>query len=114
VIAVRSIPHWGTNEEKLENYVASIEEGSLVTNLKGEKNMKKLTCKDFGGPCDAEITGNSFQEMGNNSRMHVMEKIKGGDAAHKAAADKMRNASQEEQMAMMAEYEKKFNEAPNV
>jgi hypothetical protein len=76
--------------------------------------MKKLTCKDFGGPCDAEITGNSFQEMGNNSRMHVMEKIKGGDAAHKAAADKMRNASQEEQMAMMVEYEKKFNEAPNV
>jgi hypothetical protein len=68
--------------------------------------MKKLTCKDFGGPCDAEITGNSFQEMGNNSRMHVIEKIKGGDAAHKAAADKMRNASQEEQMAMMAEYEK--------
>ena len=68
--------------------------------------MKKLTCKVLSGPCDAEITGNSFQEMGNNSRMHVMEKIKSGDAGHRAAADKMRNASQEEQMAMMAEYEK--------
>ena len=76
--------------------------------------MKKLKCRDLGGPCDAEIVGNSFQEMGNNARTHVMEKIKSGDEAHKAAADKMRGASPEEQRSMMAEYEKKFNEAPSV
>ena len=71
--------------------------------------MKKLKCRDLGGPCDTEI-----QEMGNNARTHVMEKIKSGDEAHKAAADKMRSASPEEQKSMMAEYEKKFNEAPGV
>ena len=76
--------------------------------------MKKLKCRDLGGPCDTEIVGNSFQEMGNNARTHVMEKIKSGDEAHKAAADKMRSASPEEQKSMMAEYEKKFNEAPSL
>ena len=25
--------------------------------------MKKLKCRDLGGPCDAEIVGDSFQEM---------------------------------------------------
>jgi len=38
--------------------------------------MKKLTCRDLGGACDEEITGNSFEEMGNNCKAHVMEKSK--------------------------------------
>ena len=76
--------------------------------------MKKLTCRDLGGPCDTELTGDSFQEIGKKSYEHVMEQIKNGDEAHKVAASKMRNASPEEQKAMMAEYEKRFNEAPNI
>ena len=75
--------------------------------------MKKVTCRDIGGPCDAEITGNSFGEVGKKSHDHVMEQIKNGDEAHKTAVDKMMKASPEEQKAMMAEYEKRFNEAPN-
>ena len=75
--------------------------------------MKTLTCRDLGGTCDAKITGSTFKEVGKNSMMHVMEQIKSGDEAHKAAADKMRNAPPEEQKSMMAEYEKRFNEAPN-
>ena len=75
--------------------------------------MKTLTCRDLGGTCDAKIAGSTFQEVGKNSMMHVMEQIKNGDEAHKAAADKMRNASPEEQKAMMAEYEKRYNEAPD-
>ena len=71
-------------------------------------------CRDFGGPCDMEITGDSFQEVGKKSHDHVMDMIKSGDEAHKAAADNMRNASPEEQKSMMAEYEKRFNEAPNI
>ena len=43
-----------------------------------------------------------------------MEQINNGDEAHKAAAAKMKNASPEEQKAMMAEYEKRFNETPNI
>ena len=76
--------------------------------------MKKLTCRDLGGPCDMELMGDSFQEIGKKSYGHVMEQIKSGDEAHKAAAAKMRNASPEEQKSMMAEYEKRFNEAPNI
>ena len=76
--------------------------------------MKKLTCRDLGGPCGVELTGNSFQEIGKKSYDHVMEQIKSGDDAHKAAAGKMRNASPEEQKSMMAEYEKRFNEAPSI
>lgn len=76
--------------------------------------MKKLTCKDLGGPCDAEVTGNSFVEIGQRCREHVIEQINNGDAAHIAAAAKMRNASPEEQKSLMAEFEKRFDEAPSL
>ncbi len=73
--------------------------------------MKKLTCKDLGGPCDYEISGNSFEEAGKKSYEHVMEQINRGDEAHRAAAAKMKNAPPEEQKAMMATYRKRFDEA---
>ena len=76
--------------------------------------MKKLICRDLGGPCDEELTGESFQEIGEKSYNHVMEQINNGDEAHKTAAAKMKNAPPEEQKSMMAEYEKRFNEAPNI
>jgi len=43
-----------------------------------------------------------------------MEQMNNGDEAHQLAAAKMQNASSEEQNSMMAEYEKKYNEAPNI
>ena len=76
--------------------------------------MKKLTCRDLGGPCDVELTGNSFKEIGKKSYDHVMEQINNSDETHKAAAVKMKNASPEEQKAMMTEYEKRYNEAQNI
>jgi len=78
------------------------------------KCMKKLTCRDLGGPCDAELIGNSFQEIGKKSHEHVMEQINVGEEAHKVAAAKMKNASLEEQKSMMAEYERNYNEASEV
>ena len=74
--------------------------------------MKKLTCQDLGGPCDAEVMGSSFEEIGSRCKAHVLEQITNGDEAHKAAAEKMRNATPEEQKAMFAEYRKKYDEAP--
>ncbi len=76
--------------------------------------MKKLTCRDLGGACEAEIMGSSFEEVGKKSREHVMEQINRGDEAHKVAMDKMRNASPEEQASMMAQFEKRFSEAPEM
>lgn len=74
--------------------------------------MKKLTCADLGGPCDAEITGDSFEEIGQKSHAHVMQELNNGDEAHKAAVEQMKNATPEEQMAKMAQFQKRFEEAP--
>jgi hypothetical protein len=76
--------------------------------------MKKLTCRDLGGPCDAEFTGESFEEIGKKSRGHVMEKMQIGDEAHLSAANKMKSATPEQQRSKMAEFKKKFDEAPSV
>ena len=59
--------------------------------------MKKLTCQDLGGPCDAAFTGESFEEIGKKCREHVMEQMQKGDEAHLSAANKMKNATPEQQ-----------------
>jgi predicted small metal-binding protein len=76
--------------------------------------MKKLTCRDLGGPCDAEFTGESFEEIGKKSREHVIEQMQKGDEAHLSAANKMKSATPEQQRALMAGFKQKFDVAPNV
>lgn len=76
--------------------------------------MKKLTCKDLGGPCDQEITGESFEELGQNCQKHVMEQMGAGDAAHVQAVEAWKSQSPEEQQAQMASFEKKYNEAEEI
>jgi predicted small metal-binding protein len=77
-------------------------------------DMKKLTCRDLGGPCDQEIVGADFEEIGQKCRAHVTEAVQQGDAAHKASVDRMMEASPAEQAEMMAEYRKRFEEAPEI
>lgn len=74
--------------------------------------MKTLTCRDLGGPCDAVITGATFEEMGQHSQTHVLQEINNNDAAHKAAVEEMMKKTPEEQKTMIAAWEQKFNEAP--
>lgn len=76
--------------------------------------MKKLLCKDLGGPCDTEIAGNSFEEIGKHSQAHVMEEINKGDEAHMRAAEAWSGQSPEDQQAVVAEFKKKYDEAPEV
>ena len=38
--------------------------------------MKRLSCRDLGGPCDAEFAADSFEESGKKSQAHVMEQCK--------------------------------------
>jgi predicted small metal-binding protein len=76
--------------------------------------MKRLTCRDLGGPCDAEFAADSFEEIGKKSHQHVMEQMQKGDEAHLSAANSMRTAAPEQQKAMMAEFKRKFDAAPNV
>jgi hypothetical protein len=76
--------------------------------------MKRLTCRELGGACDKSIAGATFEEIGQRCRAHVMEAVQRGDAAHKAAVNKMMSASPSEQAAMMAEYKKRYEAAPDV
>jgi hypothetical protein len=52
------------------------------------------------------------EEIGKKSRAHVMEQMQKGDQAHLSAANNMRTAAPEQQQAMMAEFKKKFDQAP--
>ena len=76
--------------------------------------MKELTCRDLGGPCDAAFTASSFEEIGQKSHQHVMDQIANGDLAHLSSANEMRTATPDQQKAMMAEFKRKFDEAPDV
>jgi predicted small metal-binding protein len=76
--------------------------------------MKRMTCRDLGGPCDAVFTADSFEELGKKSHEHVIDQMQMGDEAHLLAANKMRNATPEEQKNMMAQFKRKFEEAPNL
>jgi len=76
--------------------------------------MKRLSCRDLGGPCDAEFAGESFEEIGKKSHAHVMEQMQKGDEAHLSAASNMRTATPDHQKAMMAEFKKKFDQAASV
>lgn len=78
--------------------------------------MKKLHCSDLGGSdaCTEEITGETFEEMGNNCKAHVMTMLQSGDVPHMTAIAHMQGLSPEEQHKEFAEYQKKFEEAEEV
>lgn len=76
--------------------------------------MKQLTCRDLGGPCDKIITGDTFEEMGKNCHVHVLEMIAKGDHSHQDSVNAMKNASPETQSTMMNTFQSKFEQAKNV
>lgn len=70
----------------------------LVHIIKGEGDyMKKATCKDLRGACDFEITGETPEEMAENSKKHVMEMVQTGDKPHQTAIESMMKLSNEDQ-----------------
>jgi hypothetical protein len=75
--------------------------------------MKKSTCRDLKGACDAVIVGATAEEMANNCRAHVMEMMQRGDEAHRAAVEAMKSLSQEEQMAWYQGFLAGFDSLPD-
>lgn len=55
--------------------------------------MKKFICREMGGPCDAEISGNTPEEVMNNGVAHVMA---AQDETHGKIAEQMKNSTDEE------------------
>ena len=76
--------------------------------------MKKTTCRDLKGACDAELIGNTPEEMGENSKKHVMEMIQSGDDAHKTAVENMMKLSKEDQMKWYEDFKNGFDALEDV
>jgi hypothetical protein len=76
--------------------------------------MKKLTCMDTGGPCDAEFVAYTFEDMKRQREDHFRDNIERGDQAHASVAARLDEGSLEQQQTLQAEFKRKFNEAPSV
>ncbi|MEE8466646.1 MAG: DUF1059 domain-containing protein [Dehalococcoidia bacterium] len=74
--------------------------------------MKKTTCRDLRGACDAEILGETADEMANNSRQHVMEMMQAEDEDHKAAVASMMELSDEEKGKWFEDFKSGFDSLP--
>ncbi len=71
--------------------------------------MKQATCRQLRGPCDAIITGETADEMGDECKNHVKEMVAQGDEAHIEAMEDMRSLSPEEQMQWYENFKDNFS-----
>ncbi len=71
--------------------------------------MKKATCRDMRGACDAEFQGETPEEMGEKCKEHVMEMMQSGDEDHKAAVESMMQLSKEEHEKWYDEFRSSFD-----
>jgi hypothetical protein len=53
------------------------------------KDMKTMTCKQMGGPCDLAFHGNTADEVIKAQDKHLNEIVAKGDEAHKEALQMM-------------------------
>ena len=52
--------------------------------------MKTMTCKQMGGPCDAQFHGRKADEVIKAQDAHLKEMVKRGDETHRDAREAMR------------------------
>ena len=52
--------------------------------------MKTMTCKQLGGPCEAELRGNTADEVIKAQDRHLKDMVAGGDQAHETALKEMK------------------------
>ena len=56
--------------------------------------MKKMTCIQLGGACHKVFSGNTFEELANQSKAHGKEMFDQKDAAHLEAMATMQELMQ--------------------
>jgi hypothetical protein len=54
-------------------------------------NMKTMTCRQMGGPCDAPFQGNTADEVIKAQDSHLKEMVEGGDETHSSARESMQD-----------------------
>jgi hypothetical protein len=52
--------------------------------------MKTMTCRQLGGPCDAQHHGQTANEVIKAQDEHLKQMVAGGDETHREANDAMR------------------------
>ncbi len=75
--------------------------------------MKTMTCRQLGGACDEEFTGNSFEEIAKQSQAHGREMVMKGDQDHVDAMDAMQELMQKPE-ALNQWYEDRRQEYENM
>jgi hypothetical protein len=52
-------------------------------------NMKTMTCRQMGGPCDAPFRGDKADDVIKAQDKHLREMVAGGDETHRDALKSM-------------------------
>jgi predicted small metal-binding protein len=69
--------------------------------------IKTLTCRELGGTCDEEFSGEKFNEIMQKAMPHMME-----DEAHKAAVMNMETTTGDNKEQWMARMHQEFDAKP--
>lgn len=52
--------------------------------------MKTMTCRQLGGPCDAQFHADKADDVIKAQDAHLKEMVAGGDETHRSALEAMR------------------------
>lgn len=52
--------------------------------------MKTMTCRQLGGPCDLQLSGETADEVIKSQDRHLREAVRAGDLSHEAAQEEMK------------------------
>jgi predicted small metal-binding protein len=52
-------------------------------------DMKTMTCKQLGGPCDLRLSGDKADEVIKAQDKHLKDAVAGGDETHQSALKSM-------------------------
>lgn len=71
--------------------------------------MKKMTCQAMGGTCEAEIQGDTADELMASGKQHVHDQAEAGDEGHKAVMQKMTQLSEEDLKKWTEDFNQNFD-----
>ncbi len=52
--------------------------------------MTTMTCRQLGGPCDFELSGETADEVIQGQDRHLAEAVRAGDGSHRTAHEEMK------------------------
>jgi predicted small metal-binding protein len=52
--------------------------------------MRTMTCRQLGGPCNLELSGETADDVIKAQDRHLREAVRGGDAVHERAHEEMK------------------------